>query len=168
MLSLIAALTKNNVIGLNNTLPWRLPADMKYFAEKTTNKVVIMGRKSWDSLPAKFKPLPNRHNIIVSRQDFGDLNVEVINNIQEVERIKKLYGSGNEPMEVFVIGGAEIYNQTIDMADRLYLTEIDAEVEGDTFFPFFDKSQYTEVSRVHHAIDEKHKYAFDFVVYDKK
>lgn len=163
-ISLIAALAQNHTIGKNNDLPWHLPDDMKYFMQTTKGHHCIMGRKNYDSIPAKFKPLPNRTNIVVTHQrDFVAPDCIVVNSIDEAIKIAK---DNNEP-ETFIIGGAEIYKQSLAYANRLYLTEIKAEIQGDTFFPVFDRREWKEVSRIPHAADEKHKFAFDFVVYEK-
>lgn len=165
IISLIAALTENRVIGKNNDLPWRLPDDMKYFMKTTTGHHVIMGRKNYDSLPANFKPLPNRTNIIVTRQlNFVAKGCTVVNSIEAGIEIAK----SNKEEELFIIGGAQIYEQALPMAHRLYLTEIKAEVNGDTYFPKIDRNQWKEISRVAHASDEKHQFAFDFVIYKRK
>jgi dihydrofolate reductase len=163
-ISLIAAHSRNRVIGKNNDLPWRLPNDMKYFMETTQGHCVIMGRKNYESLPLKFRPLANRTNIVVTRQNqFEALGCIVVHSFSDALEIAK---QKNET-EAFIIGGAEIYAQALPFADRLYLTEIDAVVDGDTFFPSVDYSAYTEVSRQHSVADAKHAYAFDFVVYER-
>src|SRR5689334_5805891 len=132
IISLIAALTENRVIGRNNDLPWHLPDDMKYFMQTTKEHYVIMGRKNYDSIPEKFRPLPNRFNIVVTRQkNFEAPGCTVVNSIDEALNI----AHANHQMEVFIIGGAEIYKQGLPLATRLYLTEIKTELEGDTFFP---------------------------------
>lgn len=161
IVSLIAAVSKNRVIGKNNDLPWKLPDDMKYFMETTRQHAVIMGRKNFDSLPPKFKPLKDRLNIVVTRHK------ELLKDydIRAVDSIDGAFEQAPQSEEVFVIGGAEIFKQTLDRADRLYITEIDAVVDGDVYFPEYDKSQWKEVSRVHHKADERHAYAFDFVLY---
>jgi dihydrofolate reductase len=165
IISLIAALTENFVIGKNNDLPWRLPDDMKFFMESTTGHHVIMGRKNYDSLPLKFKPLPNRTNIVVTRQtNFNAPDCSVVHSLIDGLEIAKKNG---EP-EAFVIGGAEIYKQSLPMAHRLYLTEIKTTLEGDTYFPFFSKENWKELSRIPHAADQKHAYPFDFVIYERK
>lgn len=164
IVSLIAAVTKNRVIGRNNDLPWKLPDDMKYFMETTTGHAVIMGRKNFDSLPAKFKPLKDRLNIVLTR------NSDLLKNFDVcvVSSIENAFSKAPQDEEVFVIGGAEIFEQTLSKADRLYITEIDAVIEGDVYFPRFDKNNWFEVSRKHHSADERHAYAFDFVVYHRK
>ncbi|CAN5446699.1 dihydrofolate reductase [soil metagenome] len=164
-ISLIAALTTNRVIGKNNDLPWRLPDDMNYFMRTTKGHTVIMGRKNYESLPEKYRPLPNRINIVVTRQKgFHAPGCKVVHSLEEAIELVK---SSNET-EVFNIGGAEIFAQGLSLADRLYLTEINTTLEGDTYFPEIDKSIWRETSRVHHAADERHAFPFDFVVYDRK
>ncbi|HEY0770403.1 MAG TPA: dihydrofolate reductase [Sphingobacteriaceae bacterium] len=164
ILSMIAAVARNLTIGKDNDLPWKLPDDMKFFMNTTKGHFVIMGRKNYDSLHEKFKPLPNRTNIVVTRQrDFKAPGCMVTHNVNDAIAIAK---NANEK-ETFIIGGAEIYKLALPEADRLYLTEIEADVEGDTFFPAFSKQEWKETSRNHHPADEKHKFAFDFVVYDR-
>lgn len=164
IVSLIAAIAKNYTIGKDNDLPWKLPDDMKFFMTTTKGHYVIMGRRNYDSLHEKFRPLPNRTNIVVTRQkSFLAPGCIVSHNVDDAISIAEKNGE----TEAFVIGGAEIYNLSLANADRLYLTEIDAEVEGDTFFPKFNKLDWNERSRVHHPADEKHKFPFDFVVYDR-
>lgn len=163
-ISLIAAVAQNGVIGKNNDLPWKLPDDMKYFMNTTQGHHVIMGRKNYDSLPPKFKPLANRTNWVVTRQsNFEAPGCHVVPSLSyAVEQIKK-----EKPDELFVIGGAEIYKLALPMAHRLYLTEIKAQIDGDVFFPSFDRKEWKEISRKPHAADERHLHAFDFVVYER-
>jgi dihydrofolate reductase len=165
IVSLIAAVTKNNVIGKDNDLPWKLPDDMKYFMETTKGHAVIMGRKNFDSLPLKFKPLKDRFNIVLSREKKRlDFDVCLVHSMDDAfKEAESKHGPGSE---VFVIGGAQIYNQAIARAHRLYITEIDAVLEGDTFFPSFNKGEWKETSRRHHPADDRHAFAFDFVIYE--
>jgi dihydrofolate reductase len=165
IVSLIAAVAKNGVIGKNNDLPWRLPDDMKYFMETTKGHHVIMGRKNYESLPVKFRPLPKRVNYVVTRQAGYDApGCMVVSSLEKaLEHIRQ-----QNPEEIFVIGGAEIYRLALPYAHRLYLTEINANISGDTFFPAFATSDWYEKSRQHHAADERHAHAFDFVVYHRK
>lgn len=163
-ISLIAALTRNRVIGRNNDLPWHLPDDMKYFMQTTKGHHVIMGRKNYDSIPEKFRPLPNRTNLVVTRQkDLQLPQCTVVNSLEEAVDIARKAG---EP-ELFIIGGAAIYQLGMPLARRLYLTEIEAELEGDTYFPNFSKAEWKEVSRRHHPTDERHAFPFDFVIYER-
>ena len=162
--SLIAALTKNYVIGKNNGLPWHLPDDMRYFMQTTSRHTVIMGRKNYDSIPEKFRPLPNRTNIVVTRQpDFAAPGCKVVHSLEKGIALAQTL---NET-EVFIIGGAEIYALGMPLTQKMYLTEIQAEIAGDTHFPMVDKSVWTEVSRARHPIDPRHAFAFDFAVYDR-
>jgi dihydrofolate reductase len=163
-ISLIAALAQNRTIGKNNDLPWHLPDDMKYFMQTTKGHHCIMGRKNYDSIPEKFRPLPNRTNIVLTHQkDFKAPSCIVVNSIAKGLEIAK----NNNESEVFIIGGAEVYKQSLAFADRLYLTEIKADIQGDTFFPPINQNEWKELSRTTHPADERHQYAFDFVVYEK-
>jgi dihydrofolate reductase len=164
IISLIAALSENRVIGKNNDLPWRLPDDMKYFMETTKGHYVIMGRKNYQSLPEKFRPLPNRTNIVITRsQNFNAPGCEIAHNLTDALNTAR---RANQ-QEVFVIGGAEIYALSLSIAHRLYLTEIKAEIAGDTFFPRLNMTEWKELTRKKHPIDTKHLFEFDFVVYER-
>jgi dihydrofolate reductase len=165
IISLIAALTQNRVIGKNNDLPWRLPDDMKYFMQTTSSHYVVMGRKNYESIPEKFRPLPNRTNIVITRQvGFTAANCTVVHSLEAATKLAE----ENNQQELFIIGGAEIYQLAMPFANRLYLTEIHTELDGDTYFPRFDKTAWEETSRKHHASDERHRFAFDFIIYKKK
>ena len=164
-ISMIAAVAENRVIGKDNDLVWRLPDDMKFFMQKTTDHHVIMGRKNFESLPPKFSPLPNRTNIVVTRQK--DLKIEGTTVVNSIEEALSLADQNGEK-EAFIIGGGEIYKLGLDIADTMYLTEIKHSFDGDAFFPEYDSSQWEEVERINHPIDEKHKYEFDFVTYVRK
>ncbi len=164
IISLIAALTQNRVIGKNNGLPWHLPDDMKYFMQTTKQHYVVMGRKNYESIPEKFRPLPNRTNLVVTRQsNFSAPNCTIVNSLERAIDIAKQ----NKVQELFIIGGSEIYQLAMPLANRLYLTEIQTELTGDTYFPQVDLSLWNEVSRIHHLADNRHQYSFDFVVYEK-
>jgi len=164
IISLIAALSKNRVIGKNNDLPWHLPDDMKYFMQTTKGHHVIMGRKNYESIPEKFRPLPNRTNIVVTRQrDFSAPNCTIVNSIEQGLAMAKKAGE----LETFIIGGAQIYEEGMALTQRMYLTEIQAEIEGDTYFPEIQFRKWKETLRIHHPIDERHKFKFDFVIYDR-
>lgn len=162
--TLIAAVAENQVIGVNNDLPWHLPDDMKHFMNTTKGHHVIMGRKNYESIPDRYRPLPERTNIVVTRQKkYKAQGCMVVNTLDEALKIPEEHGE----KEAFVIGGAEIFRLCIDRADKMILTEIQATVKGDTFFPRFDKRDWKEVSRLPHPADEKHLYAFDFVTYHR-
>jgi dihydrofolate reductase len=158
--SLIAAMAENRVIGVNNTLPWRLPADLRHFRLITTGHHVIMGRRNYESIG---KPLPNRTNIVVTRNpSYRAPGCLVKHSFEDA-----LAAAADDP-EIFVIGGAEIYRQALGHADRLYLTLVHAQVQGDTYFPQFDEMHWQEVSRERHEPDEKNPHACTFLVYDRK
>ena len=164
IISLIAARSKNNVIGKDNDLPWKLPDDMKYFMETTKGHHVIMGRKNYESIPEKFRPLPNRTNLVVTRQEnFHAPGCIVVHSLTRALEIAKENGE----LEAFIIGGAEIYKQGLALTQRMYLTEINAEIKGDTFFPSFDLTNWIATSRIPHDADDRHQYDFEFVIYEK-
>ncbi len=165
IISMIGALARNRVIGIRNRLPWHLPDDMKYFMQTTKEHYVIMGRKNYESIPEKFRPLPNRRNVVLSRQ--SGFNAPGCQVVQSLEEALQLAGDAGES-EVFVIGGADLYALGLPKADRLYLTEIQVDIEGDVKFPHVDPSAWKEVSRKSHLNDERHPYSFDFVVYERK
>ena len=165
IVSLIAAVAENNVIGKNNDLPWHLPADMKYFRDITMGHCVIMGRKNYDSIPLKYRPLEGRTNIVVTRQkNFMAEKCIVVNSVEvALDEAKR-----KNETEVFVIGGADIYRQTIDAADKLYLTHINHTFDGDAFFPKIDLAKWKLVSQKDIKADEKNKFPFSFCIYEKK
>jgi len=160
-ISIIAAVAKNGVIGNKNNLPWYLPADLKHFAKITKPHIVIMGRKTYESIIAKLgKPLPDRTNIILTRQkDFVAPGCIVISSIQEA-----ISQSG----EKFIIGGEEIFRLFMPIVGQLYITEINADILGDAKFPEYDKSKWVEVSRENHLKDDKNQYDYSFVKYEKR
>ncbi len=166
IVSMIAAVAENLVIGKDNDLVWSLPDDMKYFMQTTSGHPVIMGRKNYDSIPVRFRPLKNRTNIIVTRnasyraEDCPDCII--VNSIEDA-----LTSAKKENKEIFIIGGGQIYELALPLANRLYLTEIKSSFEGDAFFPAIDKSVWKEVSRKKHYKDERHNQEFDFVIYKR-
>ncbi len=165
IVSMIAAMGSNRVIGKDNDIPWHLPDDFKYFKNTTRGHHVIMGRKNWESLPHSFQPLPGRPNIIITRQ--SGFKAEGGQVVPSLEQALEIASKNNEP-EAFIIGGGEIYRMGLILADRIYLTEINQAFDGQVTFPDFDKSVWQEESREHHSADERHKYSFDFVVYSRK
>jgi len=159
VISLIAALAENRVIGAHNTLPWRLPNDLKHFRRLTTGHAVVMGRKNHESIG---KPLPERTNIVVTRnRDYRAAGCLIAHSVDEALRLAK-----NDP-EIFVIGGADIFRETLARAGRLYLTEVHATVPGDVYFPAFDRSAWREIQRERHEPDERHAYAYSFVLLER-
>jgi dihydrofolate reductase len=165
IISLIAAVSENNVIGKNNDLPWHLPMDMKYFRDTTMGHCVIMGRKNYDSIPLKYRPLEGRTNIIMTRQkDFRADGCIVVNSVEAaLEECRK-----KNEAEVFIIGGADIFNQTVDVASKIYYTKIHHIFEGDAFFPVIDESKWKLVSQKDIPADEKNKFPFSFCVFERK
>lgn len=155
MLSIIVAMDQNGVIGRNNDLPWHLPNDLKYFKKTTEGKTVVMGRKCYESIG---RPLPKRKNIVLSRTAFIQENVDWYSCIDEVLDL---------PEEVFIIGGSQIYKALLPFCNRLYITKIHHEFEGDTFFPNIDLSEWLEVSKEKGIIDDKNIYEHDFYIYEK-
>lgn len=159
ILTLIAAIAHNRVIGIDNRLPWHLPADLQHFKVLTLGHAVIMGRKTWESLPAKFRPLPGRRNVVITRNGNYRADGAVV-----VTSLPAAVAAGDSD-EAFVIGGAELYAAALPLADRLQLTEIDATFKGDTWFPAIDPHQWRETTRESHHADEGFDYAF--VTYQK-
>jgi len=165
LISMIAAMGSNRVIGKDNDIPWYLPDDFSYFKEKTKNHHVIMGRKNWESLPPRFQPLPDRTNIVITRQlDYQANGAVVVGTLQNALKLAKSAGE----REAFIIGGGEIYRMALSLANRIYLTEIQAPFDGQVTFPTFSTKDWIEVSRLHHPSDQRHAYSFDFVVYDRE
>jgi dihydrofolate reductase len=158
-ISIIVAIAQNNAIGKNNQLLWHMPKDLKHFKEITSGRTIIMGRKTYDSVG---KPLPNRRNIVVTRKDMKIPGCEVVNSIDSGLALCE-----NED-EVFIGGGAEIYHQAMDKTDRIYLTIIHHDFDGDTFFPEIDYQQWNEVSREYHQPDEKNLYPYSFITLSRR
>jgi dihydrofolate reductase len=153
-LNLIFARARNGVIGHNNTLPWHLPEDLAHFKQTTLGQPVVMGRKTWESLPPKFRPLPGRTNIVVTRQkDWHDTGAVVAHSIEAAVQ----HCPANTP--IWVIGGAEVYAQAMPLATRAVVTEIDADFEGDAFAPSFDGS-WKETARSTHTAANGLTYSF--------
>jgi len=164
-IAMIAAVAQNGAIGKNNDLVWSLPDDMKYFMNTTKDHFIVMGRKNYESLPPKFRPLPNRTNVVITRQPTFKLdNAFVVHSLEEALAFCKK----EKQKKIFIIGGGQIYEQTLPHTDTLYITEIHQSFDGDTFFPNYNKDEWQEVSREHHPIDERHSHSFDFVVYKRK
>ncbi|MGE5319680.1 MAG: type 3 dihydrofolate reductase [Hyphomicrobiaceae bacterium] len=158
--SVIAALAKDRVIGIENRLPWRLPEDLAHFKALTLNHPILMGRKTFESLG---RPLPGRTNIVITRNPGYCQDGCLV-----ADSIPAAIALCNNADEIFFIGGAELYAQAIPLADRLYLTEVDIEVEGDAWFPDYDRSVFREVSRESHTGAKGDALRFDFVVYERE
>lgn len=155
MITIIAAVSKNGMIGRDGKLPWHIPEDLKHFKELTLGKVVLMGRKTWESIPEKFRPLPGRTNVVVTRQTgyTAPPGVEVFSSLDDAL-------TAHATDAVLVIGGAEVYRQAMPLAGRLEITHVDSEVEGDTMFPPIDQDVWKEKTREDHD-------GFSFVRYEK-
>jgi dihydrofolate reductase len=158
--SLVVAMARNRVIGRDNRLPWRLPADLAYFKQVTMGHPVVMGRRTYESIG---KPLPGRLNIVVSRNPaFRAPGCTVVSSLDEAWRV------AGDAAEVCVIGGTSLFAESLPVADRIHLTEVGAEVPGDTWFPEFDRSEWGESEVLRHPADERHAYPFRIVVLDRK
>ena len=159
-ISLIVAASANGVIGADGELPWHLPDDFRYFKQVTMGKPIVMGRRTWESIG---RPLPGRQNIVVTRQpDFEAAGATVADSPDAA------VAAAEEAGELMIIGGGEIYRRFLPVADKVYLTSVDAEVEGDTHFPALDDSEWALESSERHEADERHAYAFEFRVYGRR
>ncbi|MDQ6969367.1 MAG: type 3 dihydrofolate reductase [Mariprofundus sp.] len=158
-ISLIWAMDNNQLIGRNNTLPWHLPADMAWFKQHTMGKPILMGRKTYESIG---RPLPGRVNLVLSQQ--ADLKIDGCTVVASLAEAKKAVADAKE---IMVMGGAEIYKLLFDLADRLYITEIDAVFEGDAYFPAFDRKAWQVISRDEHQPDEKNIYPYAFTILER-
>jgi dihydrofolate reductase len=161
VISHLVAASENNVIGKNNQLPWNLPNDFKFFKNKTWGMPVVMGRKTYESME---KELKGRINIVVTtNKEWKRENVIVVSSIEE--GINK--AEETDCKEIFIIGGGEIFKQSMDIATRLYITRVHATVDGDTFYPSIDKGKWKLISEDPHPADEKHQFAYTFQLWEK-
>jgi dihydrofolate reductase len=159
-LSLIAAMAENRVIGRGNALPWRLPADLAHFKRLTLGKPILMGRRTWESLPGL---LPHRTHVVITRnRDYRAEGAEVVHSL---EQALEMFGAVDE---VMVIGGGELYAQCLPRAARMHLTLVHAEVEGDTRFPAFDPADWVERGRESHPADERNPYPYTFLELERR
>ena len=164
-ISLIVAVAENGVIGKDNDLIWHLPKDMQFFKKITIGHHVIMGRKNFESIPHKYRPLPNRTNIIITRQsEYKAEGCIVVNSVETALEIAK----NNGDIEPFIIGGGQIYRIAIEknLVDKIYLTKIHHSFKGDTFFPELS-SDWKETNKTENKADEKHKYNYDFITLER-
>ncbi len=157
---MIVAAATNQAIGKDNQLLWHLPNDLRFFKKTTTGHPIIMGRKTYESVG---KPLPNRRNIVISRQ--SDYQADGIETVQSLDEAIALAGQDTD--EIFIVGGAAIYALALDRTDRIYLTRVHASPAADTFFPEFDEAAWLLVSHEAHPADDKHAYAYSFLVYER-
>lgn len=159
-ISLVAALDRNRVIGIRGQIPWHLPDDLRWFKRITMGKPILMGRKTFDSIG---RPLPGRHNIVLTRnRAFSASGVTIVHTLESA-----LAAAGNVP-EVMVIGGSQLFHALLPQADRLYLTYVDASLDGDTFFPKFERAEWRSVFVEDHARDADHAYSFRFVILQRR
>ncbi|MBW8362621.1 MAG: dihydrofolate reductase [Kaistella sp.] len=161
MTTIVVAMGQNNEIGADNQLLWHLPKDLKHFKEITTSHPIIMGRKTYESIG---KALPNRTNIVVSRKkDWFEEGILIVGSVKEALKFAKKIDE-----EVFIIGGGKIYEQTIDLVDRLVVTQVDATLTADVFFPKIDGKIWQKTEESCHEKDEKNGYSFCFQTYERK
>ncbi len=157
-ISLVAAMDRNRVIGMRGALPWHLPADLRHFKQLTLGKPLLMGRKTWESLPGI---LPDRAHLVLTRDlEYRADGARVVHRVEDA-----LNEATRLADELMVIGGGEIYRLFLPMADRLYLTEVDTEVKGDAWFPELVAGDWEEMARVHHPADDENDFSVDFVRY---
>jgi dihydrofolate reductase len=158
--SLVVAASTNNVIGRDGELPWHLPDDLRHFKRITTGKPVIMGRKTFESIG---RPLPDRQNIVMTRDpDYAAEGCDVVASVAEAMDV------AGDADEVMVIGGGQVYRDFLPRADRIYMTRVQAEVQGETRFPKIEGNTWRLVSAEHHAADERHEYDFEMMVFERR
>jgi dihydrofolate reductase len=159
---IMAAKASNNIIGKNNNLVWHLPADLKFFKQTTKGHTLIMGRKTFESLA---NPLPNRQSWVITRnKEYQKEGITVFHSLESALQAGEKQGLET----IFILGGGEIYKQSMGLADKMIITEVHHEFEGDTYFPEIDPKVWREVAREEHESDEKNKYNFAFVEYERK
>lgn len=166
-LVVIAAVARNGVIGRDGQMPWHLSADMAHFRSLTSGCPVIMGRSTWDSLPPRFRPLPGRTNIVVTRNpDWSATGAIAVPSLDAaLSRARQVC---QPEQRIFVAGGAQLYAQALALADELELTEVHADVDGDTRFPDWDRDRFHEIRRIRNAASASNPMAFDFVTYRRR
>ncbi len=158
-LSIVVAMDSNRLIGKDNELPWQLPADLAFFKKLTTGNTILMGRKTFDSIG---RPLPNRRNIVITRNtDIEITGCEVVNSIEEALLLAQ------REAEVMVIGGAKLYQQILPIADRLYITQIESEFDGDTYFPSYNEAEWFQISLDSREPDEDNHHKCHFITLDR-
>ncbi|MFB1098782.1 dihydrofolate reductase [Terribacillus sp. JSM ZJ617] len=161
MISLLFAMDQNRGIGYKNDLPWRLPRDLRFFKEKTTGQIIVMGRKTLDSMNGA---LPNRTNVVLTRDEsFHSDGVTVLHDVADINELAEKHAE----KEIFVIGGSEIFSQTLEIADRIYMTYIEESFPADTHFPDFPVDEWQEISREKGTKDERNPYDYYFIQYDR-
>ena len=164
--SLIAAVADNGVIGKENDLVWSLPDDMSFFKASTSGRHVIMGRRNYESIPHKFRPLPGRPNIVMSRNsEYDSGGAALVTSLEDALEIAREAGES----EAFIIGGGQIYKMALDarVVDTMYITHVHGEPDGDAFFPEFDSTQWTLTVLDDHSADDRHEFSFTICKYDR-
>lgn len=164
--ALIVAMSQNRVIGRNNSLPWYLPGDLKYFKQATMGKPIIMGRKTWDSIG---RPLPGRMNVVISRNPEWEAPAGTVAATSLKEALIKAEAQAEieDGEEVMIIGGGQIYIEALPMVDRIYVTQVHAEVEGDAFFPEVNWDEWEEIGREDFSASDNNPYDYSFLVYQR-
>lgn len=162
MTSIIVAASENNVIGKDNDLLWTLPTDMKFFKETTMGGTVIMGRKTWESIPPKYRPLEGRINIMITRQ-----KNYVAKGCIVVDSLSQAMSKSPNNKKCFIIGGGEIYKESLNFVDRVYLTHVKTIIDGDTYFPELEEGKWEITSELNVVKDKRNKYDLSFKVYDR-
>jgi len=163
LLALIAIVARNGVIGRGNAMPWHLPEDLKHFRETTHGHAVVMGRRTWESLPPKVRPLPGRRNIVLTQQAGWQAT-----GAEAVPSLDAALALLHDQPRVFVIGGAAVYAAALPLADELWLTEINADFDGDTHFPPIDRDAFVETARQPQRAAAPNDFAFDYVTYRRR
>ena len=161
-LAMVVAMDRNGLIGAGNGLPWRLPDDMQWFVQQTMGKPIIMGRKTYESIPAKFRPLKGRHNIVLTRdRNYEAPGATVVHSVEEA-----LVAAGDVE-EIIIGGGANLYAQLLPQTNRIYLTLIEADLEGDAYFPPIQAIAWRKTFTQHHPTDERHNFAFTWLILER-
>jgi dihydrofolate reductase len=163
MLSLIVATDENKLIGNNNQLPWHLPADLAHFKNLTQGNIVVMGRKTYDSLPEQYRPLPNRKNVIISRNS----NLKIAD-CEVFSSLEVMINAFEDKAKLMIIGGMSIYEQALPLVDKIYLTTIHHKFTGDAFFPKLDDNEWNEIESIYNEADDNNKYAYTFSILERK
>ena len=162
IVAMVVAMARNGVIGVDNGLPWRLPDDMAWFRDVTMGKPVIMGRKTYASIPPRFRPLPGRHNIVITRnRGFDAAGATAVHTPQAA------LAAAGDADEIIIAGGSTIYAAFLPQTSRIYLTQVDADVAGDAWFPAVDWPAWREMWRREHPADERHRFAFRWLVLER-
>jgi dihydrofolate reductase len=163
IIAFVVAMDDTQLIGRDNDLPWRLPDDMRWFREKTMGKPCIMGRKTYDSLPDRFRPLPGRLNIVVTRNHDYEAPGAVI-----AHSVDAAMDAAGDEAEVIIVGGAFLFRELMPVVNRLYLTQVHGTSEGDVYFPDFDLQEWRETFREYHPADERHEFGFTWLILERE